>query len=198
MRAEIASRSCSATADAYASLFSERPMRDMARRKAILVHAVRQGSAPKGRHQRDSTSRSAVRVTLALTAVRHYTISRRLALRIGSVNAASAPGQRIGIRPTRLPTRIWLDSGPMSVSGEAGRRRGCHAQSRPSQCRWSSGSDGKVDAMAVEPETIVTAKCDLLSPNALGAILDNDTIPRLNACVTARAAASRLGAERAV
>jgi hypothetical protein len=43
MRAEIASRSCSATADAYASLFSERPMRDMARRKAILVHAVRQG-----------------------------------------------------------------------------------------------------------------------------------------------------------
>jgi hypothetical protein len=35
---------CSATADAYASLFSERPtMRDMARRKAILVHAVRQG-----------------------------------------------------------------------------------------------------------------------------------------------------------
>jgi leucine dehydrogenase len=52
--------------------------------------------------------------------------------------------------------------------------------------------------MAVEPETIVTAKCDLFSPNALGAILDNDTIPRLNACVTARAAASRLGAERAV
>ena len=46
------------------------------------------------------------------------------------------------------------------------------------------------DATAVEPETIVMAKCDVLSPNALGAILDDDTIPRLHARVIAGAAAS--------
>jgi leucine dehydrogenase len=39
----------------------------------------------------------------------------------------------------------------------------------------------KFDATAVEPETIVMAKYDVLSPNALGAILDDDTIPRLHA-----------------
>ena len=34
------------------------------------------------------------------------------------------------------------------------------------------------------------AKCDVLSPNALGAILDDDTIPRPHARVIAGAAAS--------
>jgi len=34
------------------------------------------------------------------------------------------------------------------------------------------------------------AKCDVLSPNALGAILDDDTIPRLHTRVIAGAAAS--------
>jgi glutamate dehydrogenase/leucine dehydrogenase len=48
----------------------------------------------------------------------------------------------------------------------------------------------KFDAMAVESETIVMAKYDVLSPNALGA-LDDDTIPRLHARILAGAAASR-------
>jgi glutamate dehydrogenase/leucine dehydrogenase len=52
--------------------------------------------------------------------------------------------------------------------------------------------------MAVEPETIVTAKCDVLSLNALGAILDGDTIPRLHPRVITGAAASRSGAKAAV
>jgi hypothetical protein len=125
-------------------------------------------------------------------------ISRRLTLRIGSVNAASAPGQRISIRPTRLPTRIWLDSGRMSVSADAARRKGCHADRDQVNVAGVQEATAKVDAMAVEPETIVTAKCDLLSPNALGAILDDDTTPSLHACVTAGAAASRPGAEWAV
>jgi glutamate dehydrogenase/leucine dehydrogenase len=61
-----------------------------------------------------------------------------------------------------------------------------------------SQNDGKVDAMVVEPETIVTAKCDVLSPNALGTILDDDAIPRLHARVIPGAAASRPGAKAAV
>ncbi len=52
--------------------------------------------------------------------------------------------------------------------------------------------------MAVELETMVRAKCDVLSPNALGAILDDDTIPYLHARVIAGAAASRPGAKAAV
>lgn len=32
--------------------------------------------------------------------------------------------------------------------------------------------------MAAEPEKIVTAKCDVLLPNALDAIPDDGTIPR--------------------
>jgi hypothetical protein len=55
-----------------------------------------------------------------------------------------------------------------------------------------------VDAMAVEPETIVTAKCDALSRNALGASLDGDTIPRLQARVIAGAAASQPAPNAAV
>jgi hypothetical protein len=47
--------------------------------------------------------------------------------------------------------------------------------------------------MAVEPETIVKAKRDVLSPNALGAILDDDTLPR-----RAGAAAGRPGRKAAV
>ena len=43
--------------------------------------------------------------------------------------------------------------------------------------------DGDFDATAIEPETIVMAKYDVLSPNALGANLDDDTIP----CVIAGA-----------
>ena len=50
--------------------------------------------------------------------------------------------------------------------------------------------DGDFGATAVELETIVMAKYDVLSPNALGA-LDDDTVPRLHARVIAGAAASR-------
>jgi hypothetical protein len=52
--------------------------------------------------------------------------------------------------------------------------------------------------MAAEPETIVTAKCDVLSADALDAILDDDTILCLRARVIAGAAASRPGAKAAV
>jgi glutamate dehydrogenase/leucine dehydrogenase len=42
------------------------------------------------------------------------------------------------------------------------------------------------------------AKYDVLSPNDLGAILDDDTIPRLHARVIAGAAASRPDVKAAV
>ena len=58
-------------------------------------------------------------------------------------------------------------------------------------------SSPKFDAAAVEPETIVMAKYEL-SPNALGAILDDDTIPRLHTRVIAGAAASRPDVKAAV
>lgn len=52
--------------------------------------------------------------------------------------------------------------------------------------------------MAIESETIVTPKCDVLSPNALGAIVEDDTILSLRARVIAGAAASRSGAKAAL
>jgi leucine dehydrogenase len=55
----------------------------------------------------------------------------------------------------------------------------------------------KFDATAVEPETIVMATYDVLSPNDLGAILDDDTIPRLHARVIG-AAVSRPDVKAAV
>jgi glutamate dehydrogenase/leucine dehydrogenase len=81
----------------------------------------------------------------------------------------------------RANARIEFDSG--RVSGDAS----------PPEFR----SDGKV-AAAAEPETIVTAKCDVLSPNALGDILDDHTIPRLHGRVIVGAAASRPGTKAAV
>jgi glutamate dehydrogenase/leucine dehydrogenase len=42
----------------------------------------------------------------------------------------------------------------------------------------------------MEPETIVMAQCAVLSPNALGAILDHNTIPRLHAYLIGGAAGS--------
>jgi leucine dehydrogenase len=47
-------------------------------------------------------------------------------------------------------------------------------------------------AVSMEPEAIVTAECDVLSPNALGAILNEETIPRLHARVIAGAANNQL------
>jgi hypothetical protein len=58
--------------------------------------------------------------------------------------------------------------------------------------RRQSGRDG------IEPEMIVTATCDVLSPNELGTILNGDAVPRLHACVMAGAAASRRGTKAAV
>ena len=48
------------------------------------------------------------------------------------------------------------------------------------------------DAIAMAPEAIVTAQCDVLSPNALGAILNDETIPKLKARVVAGAANNQL------
>ena len=47
-------------------------------------------------------------------------------------------------------------------------------------------------ATAMAPEAIVTAQCDVLSPNALGAILNDETIPKLKARVVAGAANNQL------
>ena len=50
----------------------------------------------------------------------------------------------------------------------------------------------RYDAQAVSPEDIVTVDCDVFSPNALGAILDGETIPALKARVVAGAANNQL------
>ncbi|HEY0105774.1 MAG TPA: Glu/Leu/Phe/Val dehydrogenase dimerization domain-containing protein [Rhizomicrobium sp.] len=47
-------------------------------------------------------------------------------------------------------------------------------------------------AAAADPDAIVTAQCDVLSPNALGAILDERSIPRLRAKVVAGGANNQL------
>ena len=47
-------------------------------------------------------------------------------------------------------------------------------------------------AAAVAPDNIVTADCDVLSPNALGAILNEETIPELKARVIAGGANNQL------
>lgn len=49
-----------------------------------------------------------------------------------------------------------------------------------------------LNATVVMPEEIVTAKCDVLSPNALGAILNAETIPQLHARVIAGGANNQL------
>ncbi len=47
-------------------------------------------------------------------------------------------------------------------------------------------------ATAVSTDDIVTVECDVLSPNALGAILNDETIPKLKARVVAGAANNQL------
>jgi len=51
-------------------------------------------------------------------------------------------------------------------------------------------------AVATAPDAIVTAECDVLSPNALGAILDDASIPRLHARVVAGGANNQLARDR--
>lgn len=58
-----------------------------------------------------------------------------------------------------------------------------------SAVRYATESLG---AEAVSPDAIVTAECDVLSPNALGAILNDRTIPALHARVIAGAANNQL------
>jgi leucine dehydrogenase len=50
----------------------------------------------------------------------------------------------------------------------------------------------KLGALAAAPDQIVTLECDVLSPNALGAILNDQSIPRLNARVVAGGANNQL------
>ena len=50
----------------------------------------------------------------------------------------------------------------------------------------------KLGAVAATPDQIVTVECDVLSPNALGAILNDQSIPRLHARVIAGAANNQL------
>ena len=48
------------------------------------------------------------------------------------------------------------------------------------------------DARIASPDDVVTVECDVLSPNALGAILNEQTIPRLHARVVAGGANNQL------
>lgn len=50
----------------------------------------------------------------------------------------------------------------------------------------------KYGATAVDVDAIVTAQCDVLSPNALGAILNDATVPELQAKIVAGAANNQL------
>ncbi len=54
----------------------------------------------------------------------------------------------------------------------------------------------KFGAKAVEPDAIYDVDCDIFSPNALGAILNDDTIPRLRCKVVAGAANNQLAEAR--
>jgi leucine dehydrogenase len=54
----------------------------------------------------------------------------------------------------------------------------------------------KLGAVAATPDQIVTCECDVLSPNALGAILNDQSIPRLHARVVAGGANNQLGRDR--
>jgi leucine dehydrogenase len=47
-------------------------------------------------------------------------------------------------------------------------------------------------AKVASPDTVVTAECDVFSPNALGAILNDDTVPRLAAKIVAGGANNQL------
>ncbi|GMA98045.1 Glu/Leu/Phe/Val dehydrogenase [Pelosinus sp. IPA-1] len=51
-------------------------------------------------------------------------------------------------------------------------------------------------ATAVKPEEIYDVNCDIFSPCALGAIINDTTIPRLNCCIIAGAANNQLKEER--
>ncbi len=51
-------------------------------------------------------------------------------------------------------------------------------------------------AIAATPDQIVTCACDVLSPNALGAILNDQSIPRLHARVIAGGANNQLARDR--
>lgn len=50
----------------------------------------------------------------------------------------------------------------------------------------------KLGAVAATPDQIVTCECDVLSPNALGAILNDQSIPRLHARIIAGGANNQL------
>ncbi len=54
----------------------------------------------------------------------------------------------------------------------------------------------KLGAIEVAPDAIMSAECDVLSPNALGAILNDGTIPALYARVVAGAANNQLARDR--
>ncbi len=54
----------------------------------------------------------------------------------------------------------------------------------------------KLGATAVAPDAIVTSDCDVLSPNALGAILNDETIPKLYASVVAGGANNQLARDK--
>lgn len=54
----------------------------------------------------------------------------------------------------------------------------------------------KLGAVAATPDQIVTVECDVLSPNALGAILNDQSIPRLHARVVAGGANNQLERDR--
>jgi leucine dehydrogenase len=54
----------------------------------------------------------------------------------------------------------------------------------------------RTGAMYVEPDSILSVECDILSPNALGAILNDDSIPQLKCALIAGGANNQLADEK--
>ena len=57
------------------------------------------------------------------------------------------------------------------------------------RCEWAAGEFG---ATVVEPEAIYDVDCDIFSPNALGAVINDTTIPRLKCQVVCGGANNQL------
>ncbi len=62
-------------------------------------------------------------------------------------------------------------------------------------CRQTAWAAGELGATVVPPEAIYDVPCDVFSPNALGGVLNDETIPRLKCRIVAGAANNQLADE---
>jgi leucine dehydrogenase len=99
---------------------------------------------------------------------------------------SGAQGRRFAIQGLGKVGRRLLDM-VCSNGGEA-----VVADIDCSKTAWAVREYG---ASAVAPDAIYEVQCDIFSPNALGAVLNDDTIPRLRCKIVAGAANNQLAAE---